>query len=257
MKAGVVVYRTKVEEVTESMWERYTQTHDVNLRNRILMAYIHVVTYNVRKMSAVYHNHADTQDIVNQGVLALMDCIDKYDYTRGVQFDSFASIRVRGSIIDYIRKQDWIPRGVRKKSNSISNAYAELQEQFGRPATDAEVAEYIGMNIEELNKTVSEVYSASIYSFEELIQDSSVAVQDSGIRTPEQEVQKSELKSTLASAIDMLDEKERTVVSLYYFEELKLKEIAVVMGLTASRVSQLHSKAMLKLRSMLSDYIRD
>lgn len=245
----------EIEKITQEHWKKYSETHSQALRNQILMAYMHVVTCNVRKMVPVFKGYAETQDIVNQGVIALMECIDKYDFGRGVQFDSFASIRVRGCIIDYVRKQDWIPRGVRKKSTEISNAYQDLQSQFGRPATDTEVAGHLGLEIEELNKTLSEVYGSAVFSFEELVQENVVEITDSGIGTPEQELQKKELKQILAKAIDKLDEKERMVVSLYYFDDLKLKEIALVMGITPSRVSQLHSKAMLRLKNMMNGFI--
>ncbi|MCX7615023.1 MAG: FliA/WhiG family RNA polymerase sigma factor [Clostridiales bacterium] len=253
------MYKIDSQVITTELWEEYKETHDINLRNEILLAYIHVVTFNAKRMSAVYKNYAQTGDIINQGVLALIDCIEKYDCTRGIQFDSFASIRVRGSIIDYIRKQDWIPRRVRKKSADIGNAYMELQDKTGRQATDSEVAEYLGMNVEELNKTIGEVYSAAVFYYEDLLQDSVAAFSEesSKVATPEQEYQKKELKELIAKSIDRLDEKERTVISLYYYEELKLKEIALVMGLTASRVSQLHSKALLKLQKMVGDYVKD
>lgn len=244
--------KTENERITTEHWEEYKNTRDTDLRNRILMSYLNVVTCNAKKMSAAYKNFADTQDIVNEGVIALMDCIDKYDYTRGVQFDSFASIRVRGAIIDYIRKQDWIPRSARKKSTEIGNAYAELQGKLGRQATDSEVAEFLGMDVDALNKTVLQVYSAAVFSFEELLQENaSVFGEDKASKTPEHEFGKKELRQILLKSIDKLGSKERTVVSLYYYEGFKLMEIASVMGLTASRVSQLHSKAMIKLRAML------
>ena len=245
----------EVDKITEEHWKKYKETHSQALRNQILMAYMHVVACNVRKMAPVFKEYAETQDIVNQGVIALMECIDKYDFDRGVQFDSFASIRVRGCIIDYVRKQDWIPRGVRKKSTEISNAYQDLQSRFGRPATDSEVAGHLGLGIEELNKTLSEVYGSAVFSFEELVQENVLEITDSGIGTPEQELQNKELKQILAKAINKLDEKEHMVVSLYYYDDLKLKEIALVMGITPSRVSQLHSKAMLKLKNIMSGFI--
>ena len=244
------------EKITEEHWAKYKQTHSQELRNQIMMAYMHVVTCNVRKMFPIFKGYAETQDIVNQGAIALMECIDKYDISRGVQFDSYASVRVRGSIIDYVRKQDWIPRGVRKRFTDIENAYQNLQNQYGRPATDTEVAVYLELDVEELNKRLSEVYSSAVFSLEEMVQESVLPDKDGILGNPEQEFQKEELRKVLASTVDKLDEKERMVVSLYYYDELKLKEIALVMGLTASRVSQLHSKAMLKLKSAMSRYMK-
>ncbi|MEA5040822.1 MAG: FliA/WhiG family RNA polymerase sigma factor [Clostridiaceae bacterium] len=246
----------EAEKITEAHWAKYKEGHSRELRNQILMAYMHVVTCNVRKMFPVFKGYAETQDIINQGIIALMECIDKYDIDRGVQFDSYASMRVRGSIIDYVRKQDWVPRGTRKRFTDIGNAYQTLQEQHGRPATDEEVAEHLGMGIEELNKNLSEVYSSTVLSFEELVQESLLEDSNSDLGNPEGELQKTELRQMLAAAIDRLDERERMVVSLYYYDELKLKEIALVMGLTPSRVSQMHTKAILKMKGFLNRYIK-
>ena len=253
------MYKTDVKMITAETWEEYKETHDVKLRNEILMAYIQIVTFNARRMSAAYSGFMQTGDVINQGVLSLIDCIDRYDPSRGIQFDTFASIRVRGSIIDYIRKQDWVPRRVRKKSKEIGDAYTELQNQMGRQASDTEVAEYLGMDIDELNKTLGEVHSATVLYFEDMLQDNVSEASDEPEKslTPEQEYQKTELKEQLAKSIDLLDEKERMVISLYYFENLKLKEIALLMGITASRVSQLHSRSLIKLQHLIGDYVQE
>ena len=253
------MYKTDVKMITAETWEEYKDTHDIKLRNEILMAYIQIVTFNARKMSAVYSGFMQTGDVINQGVISLIDCIERYDPSRGIQFDTFASIRVRGSIIDFIRKQDWLPRRIRKRSKEIGDAYSELQNKTGRQASDAEVAEYLGIDIEELNKTLGEVHSATVLYFEDMLQDnvSEASEEPEKSLTPEQEYQKTELKEQLAKCIDMLEEKERMVISLYYFEELKLKEIALLMGITASRVSQLHSRALLKLQSLIGNYVQE
>ena len=244
----------KDECITGEIWARYRESRSRELRNRILMAYMPVVTCNARKMYPIFKGLAETQDIVNQGVLALMECIDKYEPCRGVQFDSYASIRVRGSIIDYVRKQDWIPRGARKKYSDIQNAYQVLQSQNGRPATDKEVAQHLGVDLSELEHRLSEVAGLAVLSFEELVQENLSEECEKGFGNPERELSEKELRRALTSAVDALEEKERLVVSLYYYEELKMKEIALVMGLTASRVSQLHTKAIMKLRSIMSEY---
>lgn len=252
------MYKTDVKTITTETWEEYFKTHDIELRNEILMAYIDIVSFSARRLSTVYNGMMQTGDIINQGVLSLIECIDRFDPSRGIQFDTFASIRVRGAIIDYIRKQDWVPRRVRKKSKEIGEAYFELQNKNGRQASDTEVAEYLGMDVEELNKTLGEVNSAAVLYFEDMLQENAENFEEPDKSpSPEQEYQKKELKEELVEAIDKLDEKERTVISLYYFENLKLKEIALVMNVTASRVSQLHSKALIKLQSIIKDYVRD
>lgn len=252
------MYKTDARTITAETWEEYQRTHDTEMRNEILMAYIDIVTFSARRLNAVYNGMMQTGDIINQGVLSLIECIDRYDPSRGIQFDTFASIRVRGAIIDYIRKQDWVPRRVRKKSKEIGDAYCELQNKTGRQASDTEVAEYLGMDVDELNKTLGEVNSAAVLYFEDLLQNNAENFEEPDkTPTPEQKFQKTELREQMAAAIDRLDEKEKTVISLYYYENLKLKEIALVMNVTASRVSQLHSRALLKLQSMLGDYVKD
>jgi len=244
-------------EITNEMWDKYQATKDIALRNKILTSYLYIVTVNAKKMNAVYKNKAELEDIVNQGVLALIECVDRYDWRRGVQFDTFASIRVRGSIIDYVRKQDWVPRDVRKMSINIENTYAGLQAELHRAPTDEEVAGNIGISTGDLHKVVAQTQSFFMFSYEELLNETCICREPlSAIELPEQKLQNEELKKVIAASIDDLDEKERLVVSLYYYEELKLKEIAAVLGLTASRVSQIHTKALIKMKRVLDDYIK-
>ena len=253
------MYGTEVGEITQKTWEEYKSTHNPEIRNKILMAYLYIVKLTAKKMSASYRDRAELDDVVNQGVLALMDCIDKYDFTRGVQFDSYASIRVRGSVIDYIRKQDWVPRGVRKKSIDIENAYMKLQNELGRMPSDAEIAAELGMSVEDMNRVVGEAYSFNVLSFEELLVEnaSGYKQQSAGLDLPEQKLQEEELKTIISKSIDELSEKERTVISLYYYERLKLKEIAFVLDLTESRISQIHSKALFKLKCRIGSYLNN
>lgn len=248
---------TKEIDINSQLWEKYNETRDVCIRNQILNKYLHIVTINAKRMSGIYKNKAEIEDVVNQGIIALIECIDRYDFRRGVQFESFASIRVRGSIIDYIRKQDWVPRDIRKRFVNMENVYLELQSSLNRQPTDEEVAEHIGVGINEFHKIVSQSQSFSILSFENLLENAyNFKEQASPIDPPEQRIQDEEIKAVLAQAIDKLSEKERLIVSLYYYEELKLKEIAVILGITASRVSQIHTKALMKMEKMLGDYIR-
>lgn len=249
---------TQTLEISGETWDKYHQTKNIGIRNKILIHYLYIVTINAKKMSAVYKNKAELEDIVNQGVIALMECIDRYDWRRGVQFDTFASIRIRGSIIDYIRKQDWIPRDIRKTSILIENMRTELQATLNRAPTDEEVAESIGIGMGEYQKIISQFHSFSVLSFEELLNDASGLKESvSFIKAPDQEMQDQELKAVIAQSIDELNEKERLIVSLYYYEELKLKEIAAILGITTSRVSQIHTKALIKMKKKLSDYINE
>ena len=245
-------------QIGNDIWEKYRETKSLAIRNKILTAYLYVVTINAKRMSAVYKNKAELEDIVNQGVLALIDCVDRFDYHRGVQFDTYASIRVRGAIIDYLRQQDWVPRDIRKMSLQIENTYNELQAQLNRPPSDKEVAESAGMEIGDYQKLLSQVGSFFMLSYEELMTDSFGFVEpESSIKMPEQKIQEDELVDMIATSIDELNEKERLIISLYYYEELKLKEIAVILGLTPSRVSQIHAKALIKMKRSLTNYMNE
>lgn len=243
--------------VKEDIWEQYKRTRSAQLRNKILLSYLDIVKYNVKRMNSVYRNHAEMEDLINEGVLVLMDCIEKYDPSRGVKFDTYASIRVRGSIIDYVRSQDWVPRSLRKKAKDIDEAYTKLQRKHGRTATDDEVASELGITTNEFNKVLGETKSFNFLSFEELLYENATVFSNNNSKTPESELQSTELKKYIAKFIDELSDKERTVISLYYYEELKLKDIAEVLELTVSRVSQLHSKALQKLKVKIKKYMEN
>ena len=242
--------------VSEDLWKSYAKTKDIETRNYILMEYLYIVQIHAARMYSAYRNYADKEDIISCGSLALLNSIDRFDHTRDIKFETFASIRVRGAMIDYMRKQDWVPRAVRKNIKDIDTAYAELQREFGREPSDAEVAEKLGVEIDDYYETLSKTYSVNILSIEELISDnlnnSMVPADD---KTPESEYENRELEQQMAMAIDSLNDKERTVISLYYYEGLKAKQIAVILEISESRVSQIHSKALIKLKYILQKYI--
>jgi RNA polymerase sigma factor for flagellar operon FliA len=254
----MVISYKKADKIDFSVWERYEKSRDIGLRNEILMAYLYIVTCNVKKMQAIAENREDIDDMTSQGVLELINCIDRYDYRRGIQFDSFASIRVRGSIIDYIRKKDWVPRDVRKKAKQLNQAYQDLQNELGRDPSNGELADKLGVTLQDISKIRCEELGFNVLAFEELLLDNDLTLmdvtEDDTVKTPDSALMEDEFRKRLSEYIDELDEKERTVISLYYYEELKLKEIAFVMGLTASRVSQIHSKALSKLREKILNY---
>lgn len=251
--------REQADSIGVSTWERYEKNHDVGLRNKILMAYLYIATCSVKKMYALASNRQDIEDMTSQCVLELINCIERYDWRRGVQFDSFASIRVRGAIIDYIRKKDWVPRDIRKRTTQMNTEYQMLQNELGRPPEDGELAQRLGVTVEEVEKLRREELSFNILAIEELLLENGPSIvgkiEQCPQKSPENVLLKGELGQKLAEFIDQLSEKERTVISLYYYEELKLKEIAFVMGVTVSRVSQIHSRALSKLRANVEGYI--
>lgn len=252
-------YKSDTTTVNDKTWVEYARTKDITLRNQILTEYLYIVTCNIKKMSSIANNREDIEDMTNQGVLELINCIDRYDYSRGIQFDTFASIRVRGSIIDYIRKKDWVPRDVRKRIKEVNETTLVLQNEFGRPPQEKELGDRLHLSEDELNKIRRDEVSVNMIAFEDLIQENNACLANirstTSFQHPEEKILDDEFKKTLADCIDELDESERTVISLYYFDELKLKEIAFVMELTPSRISQIHSKALNKMKTRLSQYM--
>lgn len=252
-------YKSDTVTVTEKTWEEYAKTKEIALRNQILSEYLYIVSCNIRKMSIAVSSREDIEDLTNQGVLELINCINRYDYTRGVQFDTYASIRVRGSIIDFIRKNDWVPQNVRKRIRDVSDATLQLQNQLGRAPDDEEIKNKLNIDEEELEKIRKDEVSVNVMALEELLQSNSPVTADVGIQSdfyqPDEKILLEEYKTMLVKCIDELDENERNVVSLYYYEGLKLKEIAFVMGLTPSRISQIHSKALDKIKNGMNKYI--
>lgn len=246
-------------KIGKKTWLRYAKTKDIGLRNEILMAYLPIVTYSLRKAQSFLKSQDDVEDMASDGVLELINCIDRFDVERGVQFDSYASIRVRGAIIDYVRKKDWASRDVRKRIKRINKMDEKLQMELGRLPTDVELAEHLDMTEEELAKARADEVNCQVVSFEETLSSTGLALidvtADQETRMPEYHVLEDDFKNQLAQYIDELDEKERTVISLYYYEELKLKEIAFVLNLSPSRVSQIHSKALSKLKIQIQKYM--
>jgi RNA polymerase sigma factor for flagellar operon FliA len=221
------------------------------------MEYLYIVKIHAARLYATYRSFADQDDIISCGSLALLNSIDRFDYTRDIKFETFASIRVRGAMIDYMRKQDWVPRTVRKNIKDIDTAYADLQRELGREPSDEEIAARLGIEIDDYYDTLSKSYSTNILSIEELIADNlNNNMIPASEKTPEDEYESRELEQQMAQAIDSLNDKERTVISLYYYEGLKAKQIAGILEISESRVSQIHSKALIKLRYILQKYMR-
>ncbi len=254
-------YKDQSKKIDEATWQRYEKTRDVGLRNEILMSYLYIVTCSLKRSQMLSINRDDMEDLANHGVLELINCIDRYDYKRGVQFDSFASIRVRGAIIDFMRKKEWVPRDINQKIRLVNKTSQQMQNELGRMPEESEVAQRLEMTEAELAKLRVDEMSYHVLALEETLPHGNMSVMDaivdSAARSPENRLVEKDFKHQLAGYIDTLDDKERTVISLYYYEELKLREIAFVLGLTVPRVSQIHSKALSKLKQRITDYINE
>lgn len=244
------------KENTPALLEKYSVTKDVNTRNEIVLLHMDIVKYVAISLRNIYAKYADLDDIVNEGVIALMGAIDTFDATKGVKFETYANIKVRGAIIDFVRKQDWVPRQVRKFSKELNEAFCQLNNQLERTPTNAEIAEYMDISEEKLAKGMADVAGAITLSFEELLyEDNFEYLEQAGDNAVEKRMYQQELKATIADAISQLKDKEKQVVNMYYYEKMKFADIATVLGVTQSRVCQIHSKAMLVLKTKLEAYV--
>lgn len=237
----------------EKIWEAYFRQHTLEQKNALVVGYVDLVEKTVRRMMPTYEGYSNFDDMVSSGILGLMDAIEKYDGQRNVKFEHYAVMRIRGEVIDQIRKQDWAPSSLRRKIKAISNAYAELENTLYRSPTDAEVAAHVGMAPEDVLKVIEKSHMFNIIHFEEMVTEDAGAYYNvpSEEATVEQQVERQEMKSILGDLIDELPEKEKLVITLYYYEEMTLKEIAGIVGVTESRISQIHSKVIMKLRGKI------
>jgi len=233
--------------------EEYRATGNINLRNDIILRYLDLVRVIAISLRNIYSKYASTDDIINEGVIALIGAIDTFDIDKNVKFETYANLKIKGAIIDYVRKQDWVPRQVRKFGKDLEAAYSQLYSQLDHRPSNDEIAEYLGITKEKLARGMTEAAGAITLSFEELIYEDNFNVE--GSDGADSEIYKKELKTVIAEAIDALKPKEKQVVTLYYYEKLKFAEIASVLQVSESRVCQIHSKAMLVLKHSLQDYM--
>ena len=223
---------------TEELLRLYKETGDETLKWPLVLRYEGLIKSAAMQIRGVYSSFAQIDDIINEGILTLLEAVDKFDPDKGVKFETYVSKRIRGMIIDLARKQDWMPRGVRQRAKEIDAAAAELAASLGRYPTDTELAEWMGISREPDG-----------YQFE--------VPSDDTQNQPEAVLQERELQRALADGIAGLRENEQIVLSLYYEKHLQLKEIAQVMDLSAPRISQIHARAIQKLRSYMEAYLRD
>jgi len=237
-----------------NIWEEYSLTKDINLRNEIILKYSYLVKLVVCRLLPGFKSYAtDYDDFISYGTLGLMDAIEKFNVSKNVKFETYASIRIRGSIIDNIRKQDWVSTSLRQKIKKFENAFEQLEAINGRPATELEVANHLEIGVEELREILVDSYIANVIYFDQLIATSSgMDLLASKRNLPEEKIEKKELKQILINNINKLSKQERMVITLYYFEEFNLKEIGLILGVTESRISQIHSKSLIKLKLAIS-----
>ncbi len=233
----------------------YKQSGDIALRNDIVLKNMGLVKACALSMRNMYVKFGETDDVINEGVLALMDAIETYNETKGAKFETYALLKVRGAIIDYIRRQDWIPRNVRKFSKTLDKANSILYNLNGRVPTTAELAEYLKISEDKLLKMMAECSRTLTLSFEELLYEDNI--NEPSVDAPsDSELIREETRKVIADAIGELKDKEREVITLYYYKNFKYSDIAKALGVTEGRVCQIHSKAVLALKAKLEPYFK-
>lgn len=238
--------------------EQAIEPFDLSDREALIRTYVPLVKFVAHRISSRLPSHVELDDLIHSGILGLMDAMEKFEPSRGIKFKTYAELRVKGAILDGLRDLDWVPRSLRRKKKDIENAYHLLEQQMGRAASDEEVAAHLGMPLEELHKNLDDLKGVTLGSFVEAGEDGEGEgligfIADPDADDPQQTFQARELKAILKDAVDLLPKKERFVVQLYYFDELTMKEIGTLLNITESRVSQLHTKSMLRLRGRLTE----
>lgn len=242
-------------------WNRYLREQDPDMRKRLLNRYLPLVRNVAGRMAINFPRSVELCDLINTGVIGLIEAFHNFDPDRGVKFETYAVPRIRGAILDELRSLDWVPRSTRARAREIERALLEFENMEGRPPSDTELAEQLSITVEELHYSLEDVSKTALLSLDELIfrEDDNrqvprvETVEDANANTTLKKLERSELQAFLVSAIDRLTEQEKLVIALYYYEELTLKEIGEVMKISESRVSQIHTKAVLKLRGMVRE----
>lgn len=232
----------------------------------MIVEYLPLVKFVASRIASRLPSHIELNDLINSGIIGLIDAIEKFDASRKIKFKTYAEFRIKGAILDELRALDWVPRSTRQKASRLERAYAELEQMLGRAASDAEMMEFLGISLEEFDQLVREARGVALISLDELQggdHDENFErnlleyLADPEHMSPAQVMNLDQVYKIVADAIDQLPEKERLVISLYYYEELTMKEIGEILSITESRVSQIHTKAILRLRGRLTKLLGD
>ena len=230
------------------------------LKEQIVIEHTPLIRYIVNRIAVRLPSHIDLDDLHNTGVIGLMDAIEKYDPEKNCKFKTYAEFRIKGAILDQLRSLDWVPRSVRQKGRRLERAYGEVEQRLGRSASEDEVADSLGLQLDKLQELINQVRGISLVNLEEIRGGGSEGdrngsyadiIEDVNAENPYSTLKLQEMRSIVADTIATLPEKERLVISLYYYEDLNMKEIGNILGITESRVCQIHTKSVLRLRSKL------
>jgi RNA polymerase sigma factor FliA len=252
------------EKTEEQLWRTYRKTKDDSVRNRLVKQYLPLVKYVAGKLAVGMPQNVEFDDLVSYGVIGLFDAIEKFDPGKHVKFKTYAVTRVRGAIFDQLRQLDWVPRSVRQKTRELEETIRRVEAQLGRAATDQEIARELGVSMKDFEKIILKISGTTVLSLNDVWyagdENDRMSIGDSiespHSRNPDSIVEKQEIKRVIIEAINELPDKEKKVLVLYYYEDLTLKEIGAVLGVTESRISQLHTKAIMRLRGRLTSVKR-
>jgi RNA polymerase sigma factor for flagellar operon FliA len=246
-----------VGEIQE-LWQQYAESRDIGLRQVLIETYAPLARYVVDRLNVRPGPALGYDDLLGEAVVGLMDAVDRFDPARGIKFETYAYHRIRGSVMDMLREMDWVPRSVRQKESHLAEVYARLEEQHGRPPTDAEIAASLGIPLAAFDELAQEVALQALQSLDDGIgshlQEAATLgdlIADQEAISPAEHVERQSERDIIAHAIEGLPECERTVITLYYYEGLTLKEIGRVLGVTESRACQIHGKAVTRLRAQI------
>ena len=253
----------KREPEIDAAWDAFWSSGSAEARERLILCYVPLVKYVAGRVLVGLPASVDYDDLVSYGIFGLVDAVEKFDPARGVKFETYAVARIRGAVIDGLRAVDWVPRSVRQRAKELEKTVASLEGRLGRPAKDEEVAEALAMSLDEYHELLSDVKSISLASLDEVWSADSdderklrfgQMIENPGSEDPTHRIEAAEVRRILAESIDGLPERERLVVALYYYEGLTLKEIGDVLSVSESRVSQIHTKAIIRLRGKLGRF---
>jgi RNA polymerase sigma factor for flagellar operon FliA len=246
----------------KKLLEEYAKTKSPDIREKLIIEFAPLVKIVAGRLSMYLGYNVEYEDLVSYGIFGLIDAIDKFDHMKEVKFETYASLRIRGSILDQIRKMDWIPRTIRQRQKQIDAAIREIEQDTGHGASDEEIAVKLGISDEEYTDWQSQMKITGLVSLNEYMEQGSDVTQDyspnhttAHFDSPEESVEKAELSKVLGEALTLLTEKEKKVITLYYFEELTLKEISNILEVSESRISQLHTRALQKMRGRMGGYM--
>ena len=243
----------------EKLWDAYRQKKTQETREQLIIEYAQLVKLVAGRLSMYLGHNVEYDDLVSYGIFGLIDAIDKFDLEKNVKFETYASLRIRGAILDQIRKMDWIPRSVRQRQRKIDEAMKQIEMRTGKTASDEELAKQLGLTDEELCSWQTQLKVTHVVSLNEFEENGPEPMIDSAhpvrFSQPEEVVEEAELKEKLAESLELLTEKERRVIELYYYEDMTLKEISKILEVSESRISQLHTKALNKMRKKMGVYM--